>query len=142
MLVRQVPRRTGLPRPLMGVVYLEPADKGDEPTRSRQRVVNTAVICPLIGRIGPCKALFPSLRAHLAPSALRSLSDHAAYSPAGCRHGGTRNSSTSRNVQTWSVSSAAMAGVLGRHRLAEPLPWVGSGWSKGKRKLAWGKQKL
>jgi hypothetical protein len=35
-----------------------------------------------------------------------------------------------------------MAGVQGRHCLAEPLPWVGSGWGKGRRTLAWGKQKL
>jgi hypothetical protein len=24
--------------------------------------------------------------------------------------------------------------------LAEPLPWVGSGWGNGQRKLTWGKQ--
>jgi hypothetical protein len=35
-----------------------------------------------------------------------------------------------------------MAGVQGRHCVAEPLPWVGSGWGKGRRMLAWGKQKL
>src|SRR5262252_4179360 len=46
-----------------------------------------------------------------------------------------------RRVQTWSVSPAAMAGVQGRHCLAEPLPWVGAGWGNGRRRLAWGKQK-
>ena len=35
-----------------------------------------------------------------------------------------------------------MAGVHGRHTLAEPVPWVGSGCGRGWRKLAWGKQKL
>ena len=65
-----------------------------------------------------------------------------AHPPTGWGHGGTRNRSTSRRVQTWSVSPAAMAGVEGCHCLAEPRPWVGSGWSRGWRKLAWGKQKL
>ena len=35
-----------------------------------------------------------------------------------------------------------MAGVRGRQRLAEPLPWVGSGWGNGRRQEACGKQKL
>ena len=29
--------------------------------------------------------------------------------------------------------------ALAEHK-AEPPPWVGSGWGKGRRKLAWGKQ--
>src|SRR5712691_8184569 len=72
--------------------------------------------------------------AHGNPSLplLRSLP----HAPAGGGHGGTRNSSTSRRVQTWSVSPAAMAGVLGCHRLAEPLPFVGSGCGRGWRRLA------
>src|SRR5438105_12580798 len=53
-----------------------------------------------------------------------------AHTPAGCGHGGTRKSNTARSVQTWSVRPAAMAGVQGRHCLAEPLPLVGSGWDK------------
>jgi hypothetical protein len=36
-----------------------------------------------------------------------------AHTPAGCGHGGTRKSSTSRTLQTWSVNPAAMAGVYG-----------------------------
>ena len=64
-----------------------------------------------------------------------------AYTPTGWGHGGTRNSSTSRSVQTWSVSPAALARVRGCQRLAEPLPWVGSGCGKDRRKLACGKQK-
>jgi hypothetical protein len=35
-----------------------------------------------------------------------------------------------------------MAGVQGRHCVAEPLPLVGLGSGKGRRKLVWGKQKL
>jgi hypothetical protein len=35
-----------------------------------------------------------------------------------------------------------MAGVQGRHCLAEPGPLVGVGCGKGWRKLPWGKQKL
>jgi hypothetical protein len=40
------------------------------------------------------------------------------------------------------VSPAAIAGVRGCHCVAEPRPWVGSGCGKGRRMLAWGKQKL
>src|SRR5215831_7964182 len=65
-----------------------------------------------------------------------------AHTPTGWGHGGTRKSSTSRSVQTWSVSPAAIAGVHGRHNWAEPVPWAGSGCGRGWRKLAWGKQKL
>jgi len=62
--------------------------------------------------------------------------------PAGCGHGGTRNGSTSRRVQTWSVNPAAIAGVWGCQRFADPGPFVGSGSTKGIRKLACGRQKL
>ena len=40
------------------------------------------------------------------------------------------------------LQSAAMAGVWGRHRVAEPVPLVGLGCGNGRRKLACGKQKL
>jgi hypothetical protein len=65
-----------------------------------------------------------------------------AHTPTGWGHGGTRKSSISRTLQTWSVNPAAMAGVQGRHCVGEPLPLVGSGCGKGRRKLVWGKQKL
>jgi len=65
-----------------------------------------------------------------------------AHTPAGWGHGGTRNRSTSRRVQTWSVSPARIAGVQGRHCLAGHCRGLGSGCGKGRRKLAWGKQKL
>src|SRR5215467_4314698 len=65
-----------------------------------------------------------------------------AHTPAGCGHGGTRKSSTSRSVQTWSVRPAAIAGVQGRHCVVEPVPWVDAGCGRGWRTLAWGKQKL
>jgi hypothetical protein len=65
-----------------------------------------------------------------------------AHIPRGCGHGGTRKSKTSRKLHTRSVSPAAIAGVQGRHCLAEPVPLVGSSWGNGRRKLAWGKQKL
>jgi hypothetical protein len=77
-----------------------------------------------------------------ATSPCRFPTTMAAHPSAGCDHGGTRNRSTSRSVQTWSVSPAAMAGVQGRHCLAEPVPLVGSGCAKGWRKLPCGKQKL
>jgi hypothetical protein len=66
----------------------------------------------------------------------------AAYDVWGCGHGGTRNMSISPKVHTWSVKPAALAGVQGRHVLAEPLPFVSSGCDRGWHKLAWGKQKL
>jgi hypothetical protein len=54
-----------------------------------------------------------------------------AHTPAGCGHGGTRKSSTSRSVQTRLVNTAAIADVEDRHVLAEPVPLVGTGWGKG-----------
>src|SRR5438132_13543514 len=58
-----------------------------------------------------------------------------AHTPAGCGHGGTRKSRASRTLQTWSVNPAAMAGIQGRHCLAEPVPLVGRGCGNGTRKL-------
>jgi hypothetical protein len=51
-----------------------------------------------------------------------------AHTPAGWGHGGTRKSNPARNVHTRSVSPAIIAGVQSRHRVAEPVPLVGSGW--------------
>lgn len=65
-----------------------------------------------------------------------------AHTPTGWDRGGTRKSSISRKLQIWSVHPAAMAGVQGRHCVAEPLPLVGSGCGTGRRKLACGRQKL
>src|SRR5262245_24082826 len=104
--------------------------------------MNQTVISSPAGVIGPCAALLSYLWAHLAHSARRSRCALAAYDICGCGQGGTRNRSTSRNVQTWSVSPAAIAGVQGRHCLAEPGPLVGQGCGKGRRKLVCGKQKL
>ncbi len=87
----------------------------------------------------------PAMRPHVAcsghlpvplPPTLR------AHTPTGCGHGGTRKSSISRTLQTWSVNPAAMAGVWGCQRFADPVPFVGSGSTKGIRKLACGRQKL
>src|SRR5215468_560851 len=41
-----------------------------------------------------------------------------------------------RSVHTRSVRPAAIAGVHGRHTLAEPVPLVGTGCGSGWRKLA------
>ena len=65
-----------------------------------------------------------------------------AHTPTGCGHGGTRKSSISRKLQTWSVNPATMAGVWGCQRFADPVPCVGSGSTKGIRKLVCGRQKL
>jgi hypothetical protein len=40
------------------------------------------------------------------------------------------------------IKPAGIAGVHGRHHLAEPVPWVGSGTGSGWRKLACGKTQL
>jgi hypothetical protein len=72
------------------------------------------------------------------PASCRRAAEHAG----GCTQGGWRPSRTSRNVQTGSVRPAARAGVRGRHRLAEPVPWVGSGGRMGTRQRAWGTPKL
>src|SRR2546425_11565760 len=95
----------------------------------------TAALSPLVT---PSKQ---AVRTHVACQATfpcRFLPPWLAHTPAGWGHGGTRNRSTSRSVQTRSVSPAAMAGVRGCPVLAEPWPWVGRGW----RRLAWGRQKL
>src|SRR5215813_3777189 len=65
-----------------------------------------------------------------------------AHTPAGWGHGGTRKSRTSRKLQTWPVNPAAIAGVHGRHCVADPVPWVGRGCGSGWRKEACGRQKL
>src|SRR4029453_15756116 len=77
-----------------------------------------------------------------APSPCCFLSPRRPHTPTGCGHGGTRNISTSRRVPPRSLSPAAIAGVRGRHVLAEPVPLVGRGCGNGTRRLAWGKQKL
>ena len=81
----------------------------------------------------------PAVRTHVTTSGRLTVllpTTLRAYTPTGWGHGGTRNSSTSRSVHTWSVSPAAIAGVQGRHCLAEPVPLVGSGWGNGRRTLA------
>src|SRR5712691_3047312 len=67
------------------------------------------------GPLSPGEALdagHTDTRRHLRLSSLAaSHPPRLVHTCAGCGHGGTRNSSTSRSVQTWSVSPAAMAGV-------------------------------
>jgi len=77
-------------------------------------------------RSRPCGRTAPAQ----ATSPCRFPPPRRAHSSAGCGHGGTRNSSTSRNVQTRSVSPAAIAGVRGCHVFAEPAPLVGTGCAR------------
>src|SRR5712691_7848536 len=131
------------------VVYLHPADKYSRlthrPSRGQKGIDERALIASLqpskpcgrprsepCGRTSPAQASAPGC----FPSPLRT------HTPTGCGHGGTRKSHISGSVQTWSVSPAASAGVQGRHRLAEPLPLVGSGCGRAWRKEACGRQKL
>ena len=81
-------------------------------------------------------------RRHLRPLPWPSPPTLRAHTPTGCGHGGIRKSNTSRRVHTRSVSPAAIAGVRGRHGLAEPVPLVGRSCGNGIRRLACGKQKL
>ena len=69
--------------------------------------------------------------APLTRSIARSSGSAPVYSTWGCDHGGTRYDSTSLSVHTWSVQSAAIAGVHGRPVLAEPVPLVGTGEGNG-----------
>jgi hypothetical protein len=130
-------------------MYLHPADKYSrltQPTVTRTKRSNLegshslpVAISPLVTSSTP--AVWPHVvrSGHLPgplPIPLR------AHTPTGCGHGGTRKSNTSRRVHTRSVSPAAIAGVRGRHCVAEPVPWVGKSWGNGTRRLAWGKQKL
>jgi hypothetical protein len=123
-------------------VYLHRAGNADEPVRSHPRGVNQPVLSTPIRVLEPDDARLAYRRAHLARSAYRCSSSSVAYMACGCGRGGTRNSSTSLSVQTWSVNPAAIAGVHGRHCLAEPVPLVGTGCGNGWRRLMWGKQKL
>jgi hypothetical protein len=123
------------------VVSLSYAANCDEPLSRRPCSVNQPVMRSSIEVSGPRAARLASSRTHLPHIISRSSGSTPAYSAWGCGHGGTRNSSTSRRVQTWSVSPAAMAGVQGRHCVAEPLPLVGAGCERSWRTLAWGKQK-
>jgi hypothetical protein len=123
-------------------MYLSPAANSVGPVWSRPRGINRTVLPSHLGFPRPRPGRLPCPEAHLAPSPSRSSCFHAAYTPAGWGHGGTRNSSTSRSVHTRSVRPAAIAGVHGRHCAAELVPWVSSGCGRGWRTLAWGKQKL
>jgi hypothetical protein len=58
-------------------------------------------------RSRPCGRTAPAQ----ATSPCRFPPPHLAHAPAGCGHGGTRYSKTSRSVHTWSVNPAAIAGV-------------------------------
>jgi hypothetical protein len=74
-------------------------------------VTKTVMVSPS-GIMGPCEGFFPSMQTHLARSARRSSCSPATYNACGCGHGGTRNRSTCRRVQTWSVNPAAGALTL------------------------------
>jgi hypothetical protein len=95
---KRVTRRS--PSKLAAVVYLLVADKYNGPVPSPLRVVNQLVMSPLIGVSGPRSALLACLGTPLARAAFRSSSLPAAATVCGCGHGDTRNSNTSRNVQT------------------------------------------
>src|SRR5262249_46964837 len=138
------------PFSIRGAVYLHPADNYHRLTRptftgaKRPRCEGSpglpAALSPLVT---PSK---PAVWTHIACSQATSRdcfpSPPRPHTPAGCGHGGTRKSRTSRTLQTWPVNPAAIAGVWGCHRLAEPLPLVGRGCGNGWRKEACGKQKL
>src|SRR5438445_13109475 len=128
-------RRVGL------AVYLHTADKSPRlphrPSKGQKDLYERALLASQrpsepwgSPRRRPCGHTDPaSTHGHPSLPLLRSLP----HTPAGCGHGGTRKRSTARRVHTWSVSPAAIAGVWGCQRVAEPLPWVGSGCGKDRR---------
>ena len=130
------------------VVYLAAADKyrglthrpsqGAKRPRREGSQSLPAALSPLVTPSTPAVWTHGACSGHL-PVPLPIT--RRAHTPAGCGHGGTRKSKTSRKLQTWSVNPAAMAGVWRCQRLVEPLPLVSAGWGNGRRKLAWGKQK-
>jgi hypothetical protein len=124
------------------VVYLDLAGNSAGPVWSHLRDVNRTVMTSHIrfSRTGPGR--WPWLRVHVAHASSRSSGSRAAYRAWGWGRGGTRYSNTSRRVHTRSVSPARIAGVQGRHCLAEPVALVGTGCGRAWRKLVCGKQKL
>jgi hypothetical protein len=64
------------------------------------------------------------------------------YIVCGCSHGGPRENSPALRDHTGAVKPAALAGVHGRHTLAEPRPLVASGTGHRWRRLAWGTPKV
>src|SRR5438093_5065500 len=124
-------------------VYLHTADKSPRlphrPSKGQRDLYERALLASQrpsepwgSPRRRPCGHTDPaSTHGHPSLPLLRSLP----HTPAGCGHGGTRKSRTSRRVHTWSVSPAAMAGVRGCQRLAEPVPCVGSACGRGWRTL-------
>jgi hypothetical protein len=94
---------------------------------------------------GPGELLEQAMQTHIASPGnptQRLTIYHPAYHPWGCSHGGTRNSSTSRRVHTRLGTPAAIAGIPGRHGVAEPVPLMGRGWGRGWRQLACGRHKV
>ena len=75
-------------------------------------------------------------------STLRCATPAGSETGCGWGHGGTRKRHTSRSAHTWSVKPVAIAGVQGRHPLAEPVPWVGIGAASAWRKLTGGHTKV
>jgi hypothetical protein len=111
-----------LPRPLIG---------GNQPVmRTRNRFSR------------PRPALLACNGTHLRRSTLRCSTPAGSSTVCGWGHGGTRKRHTSRSDHPWSVKPAALAGVQGRHTLAEPVPWVGIGLASVWRKLTCGHTKL
>lgn len=148
---RQVERtqRPDRRRAVGAVVYLYPADKCNgpvcRPSQTRLVTDGKALLVlrwPHPSYLLPCRRLCGRTMARQAISPCPSRSRSLPHTPVDCGHGGTRNRRTSLKLQTWSVSPAASAGAWGRQRLAEPIPLVGSGCGKGRRKEAWGRQKL
>src|SRR4029453_5616702 len=124
------------------VVYLQRADNSSRLLPSHLHGVNQMVSSSRIRVSEPYAVLWACLQARLTRSVAHSSSGQSSYSPWGCGHGGTQNIKTSRRVKTRSVNRAAIAGVQGRHNVAEPLPLVLKGWGRAWRKLAWGSTKL
>src|SRR4029453_12300344 len=109
------------------VVYLQRADKSEQLIRRRQSVEkkeNFSLTLEPSVLFAPASQDVAAFVASHGPPSREDLLRSLPHSPTGWGHGGTRNRSTSRKDHTRSVSPAAIAGVRGCQRLAEPWPLV------------------
>src|SRR4029453_17379748 len=107
---------------LPGVAYLLAADKYCQPLPWRLSRLNELVIRSRNPCSRPPLAPLACLCTHLSRSTSCSSPGTVASPVWGWGQGGTQKKSPARKPHTCSVNPAAIAGVHGRHPLAEPLP--------------------
>jgi hypothetical protein len=106
------------------VVSLSPADNAAGPVWSRPRDVNRTVMTSPIGFSRPGPGCVPWLRARVMRSSSRSPNSPPLTPTAAAATVARDRAALLAAFRMWSVNPAAIAGVHGRHNLAEPLPLV------------------